>query len=105
MHLIPPTIEHDTRAKVGMGAKDGGVDFGDFDEWQQGNPRCDPLEVRAMWRSFKPGVVGALPSRHCCPRGRLPTKLNLPAQRLHGPETTKPSRNRAKSLIYMVGRE
>jgi hypothetical protein len=58
MHLIPPTIEHDTRAKVGMGAKDGGVDFGDFDEWQQGNPRYDPLEVRSMWRSFKPGAVG-----------------------------------------------
>jgi putative DNA primase/helicase len=58
MHLIPPEIEHDTRAKVGMGAKDGGVDFGDFDEWQQGNPRYDPMEVRAMWRSFKDGAVG-----------------------------------------------
>ena len=58
MHLVPPTIEHDTRAKVGMGAKDGGVDFGDFDEWQKRNPRYDPLEVRAMWRSFKPGAVG-----------------------------------------------
>ncbi len=58
MHLIPPTIEHDTRAKIGMAAKDGRVEFEDYDDWQRRNPNYDAQEVRAMWNSFKPGAVG-----------------------------------------------
>jgi len=58
MHLIPSTIEHDTRARVGMGARDGGVTFDDYDAWQSSNPHYDAQEVRSMWNSYKPGPVG-----------------------------------------------
>lgn len=57
MHLIPSTIEHDTRAKVGMGARDAGVTFDDYNDWQMSNPRYDPVEVRSMWNSYKDGPV------------------------------------------------
>lgn len=56
---IPPTIDHDTRAKVGMGAKDAGVTFDDYDAWQSTNPRYDAGEVRSMWHSFTDGPVKA----------------------------------------------
>lgn len=56
---IPPTIDHDTRARVGMGAKDAGITLDDYDAWQSANPRYDAGEVRSMWNSFTDGPVKA----------------------------------------------
>lgn len=56
---IPPTIDHDTRARVGMAAKDAGITFDDYDAWQSTNPRYDAGEVRSMWHGFKDGPVKA----------------------------------------------
>jgi putative DNA primase/helicase len=56
---IPPTIDHDTRARVGMGAKDAGINFDDYDTWQSTNPRYDQSEVRSMWNSYTDGPVKA----------------------------------------------
>ena len=57
LHLIPSTIAHDDRARVGMGARDAGVTFDDYNDWQMSNPRYDPVEVRSMWNSYKDGPV------------------------------------------------
>lgn len=54
---IPPTIEHDTRARVGMAAKDAGVTFDVYNKWQENNPRYNAAEVRSMWKSYKVGPV------------------------------------------------
>jgi hypothetical protein len=59
LHAIPPTIDHDTRARVGMAAKDAGVTFDDYDAWQATNPRYNAAEVRSMWNSYKEGPVKA----------------------------------------------
>lgn len=56
---IPPNIDHDTRARIGMGAKDAGVTFDDYDSWQSANPRYDAAEVRSMWHSYTDGPVKA----------------------------------------------
>ncbi|OQW85824.1 MAG: hypothetical protein BWK72_20340 [Rhodoferax ferrireducens] len=56
---IPPSIDHDTRARVGMGAKDAGINFDDYDAWQSANPRYDAAEVRSMWHSYSDGPVKA----------------------------------------------
>jgi putative DNA primase/helicase len=54
---IPPTIDHDTRARVGMAAKDAGVKFDVYNKWQENNPRYNAAEVRSMWKSYKVGPV------------------------------------------------
>nr|WP_326527941.1 AAA family ATPase [Rhodoferax sp.] len=59
LHAIPPTIDHDTRARVGMAAKDAGVTFDDYDAWQSTNPRYNAVEVRSMWHSYDDGPVKA----------------------------------------------
>ena len=59
LHAIPPTIDHDTRARVGMAAKDAGVTFDDYDAWQATNPRYNAGEVRSMWNSYGDGPVKA----------------------------------------------
>jgi putative DNA primase/helicase len=59
LHAIPPTIDHDTRARVGMAAKDAGVTFADYDAWQSTNPRYNAIEVRSMWQSYDDGPVKA----------------------------------------------
>lgn len=59
MNAIPATIDHDTRARVGMAAKDAGVSFDDYDAWQSTNPRYDAAEVRSMWNSYTDGPVKA----------------------------------------------
>ena len=59
LHAIPPTIDHDTRARVGMAAKDAGVTFDDYDAWQATNPRYNAAEVRSMWNSYNDGPVKA----------------------------------------------
>lgn len=56
---IPPTIDHDTRARVGMASKDAGITFDSYDAWQAANPRYDAAEVRSMWISFTDGPVKA----------------------------------------------
>lgn len=56
---IPATIDHDTRARLGMGAKDAGVSLEDYDAWQSANPRYNAVEVRSMWHSFTDGPVKA----------------------------------------------
>jgi len=56
---IPATIDHDTRARIGMGAKDAGLTLDDYDSWQATNPRYDKSEVRSMWNSFADGPVKA----------------------------------------------
>jgi len=56
---IPPTIAHDTRARVGMAAKDAGISLDDYDAWQSANPRYNAGEVRSMWHSFTDGPVKA----------------------------------------------
>jgi putative DNA primase/helicase len=59
LNAIPSTIEHDTRARVGMAAKKAGVAFADYDAWQSTNPRYNAQEVRSMWHSFDAdGAIG-----------------------------------------------
>lgn len=59
LNAIPATIEHDTRAKVGMAFKDACGQFDDYDAWQATNPRYDAAEVRSMWNSYTEGPVKA----------------------------------------------
>ncbi len=59
LQTIPPTIDHDTRARVGMASKDAGISLDDYDAWQSANPRYDAGEVRSMWHSFTDGPVKA----------------------------------------------
>lgn len=56
---IPATIDHDIRARIGMGAKAAGIRFDDYNAWQSANPRYDAAEVRSMWQSFTEGPVKA----------------------------------------------
>jgi KaiC/GvpD/RAD55 family RecA-like ATPase len=106
MHLIPPTIEHDTRAKIGMAAKDGRVEFEDYDDWQKRNPNYDSQEVRAMWNSFKPGAVGVATLFHIAKDygyradGDRPAPRPAPAPRKPPEPVRKPAPGQSPSEVW-----
>jgi hypothetical protein len=101
---IPATIDHDTRARVGMGAKDAGIQFDDYDAWQSTNPRYDAGEVRSMWNSFtagpvKAGTLFAVAKEH----GWTPTGTASPApERITRPTkpTPKPAPGMAPAEVF-----
>jgi putative DNA primase/helicase len=59
LRAIPPDLPRDEWVRAGMAAQAAGLGFADFDEWSSGADSYRADSARAVWRSIKPGPVGA----------------------------------------------
>lgn len=59
LHAIPPDLPRDEWVRVAMAAHAASLSFDDFDQWSAGADNYRVDSARALWRSIRPGPVGA----------------------------------------------
>ena len=108
LNAIPATIDHDTRARVGMAAKVAGLTFEDYDTWQLTNPRYDRQEVRAMWNGFdingavREGTLFGVAAEHGYRNGhdKAPGQAPVKATTKHQEPPRKPAPGKSPAEVW-----
>lgn len=55
LYCIPPDLPRDDWVKVAMAAQSAGLDFETFNDWSAKAGCYEPIAVRDVWKSIKPG--------------------------------------------------
>ena len=105
LRSIPPDLPRDEWVRAGMAAHAAGLDFDAFDQWSAGADNYTAAAARDVWRSIKPGNVGAgtlyhMAGEHGWRMDGKPSARPAPATRKAAEPPRKPAPGMAPAEVW-----